>query len=185
MRVTSANPTQMLRAPAARGAHKKGYHFWIPLYNRTTFIAPVRRMWRGPFSLIIIPHNLWLIAHSIPGDENTQRTEHDVDFFFIDFWFPNTASISWWPYGWGRMISIEETTWCSDHVLNVTATDGGGHSPVPRRSRFPIGYLMAGWGVGVGVTSDFETWRPWRPPDTIDVHICCHLDPYYMQDMME
>jgi hypothetical protein len=30
-RVTSANPTQMLSAPAAWGARNKGCHFWTPL----------------------------------------------------------------------------------------------------------------------------------------------------------
>jgi hypothetical protein len=32
MRVTSANPTQMLRAPAARGPRNKWCYFWTPLY---------------------------------------------------------------------------------------------------------------------------------------------------------
>jgi hypothetical protein len=30
IRLTSANPTQMLRAPAARGACNKGCYFWTP-----------------------------------------------------------------------------------------------------------------------------------------------------------
>jgi hypothetical protein len=30
--VTSANPTQVLRAPAARGARNKGCYFWTHLY---------------------------------------------------------------------------------------------------------------------------------------------------------
>jgi hypothetical protein len=34
MRVTSANPTQLLvRAPAARGARNKGCYFWTPPHN--------------------------------------------------------------------------------------------------------------------------------------------------------
>jgi hypothetical protein len=32
LRVTSANPTQMLRAPAERGARNKRCYFWTPLY---------------------------------------------------------------------------------------------------------------------------------------------------------
>jgi hypothetical protein len=36
VRITSANPTQMLRAPAARGARNKGCYFLTPL-----FVAPL------------------------------------------------------------------------------------------------------------------------------------------------
>jgi hypothetical protein len=32
MRVTSTNPTQLLRAPAARGTRNKGCYFWTPQY---------------------------------------------------------------------------------------------------------------------------------------------------------
>jgi hypothetical protein len=38
-RVTSANPTQMLRAPVARGARSKGCYFWTPLYF--SFLPPI------------------------------------------------------------------------------------------------------------------------------------------------
>jgi hypothetical protein len=60
MRVTSANPTQMLRAPAARGARNKGCYFWTP-----KSLALVQSL---------LPPALRNRIQCAPGDAISQRT---------------------------------------------------------------------------------------------------------------